>query len=83
MAVSKEELVEWLQHPVTKAFKEHLTSIREDLKELWARGSLSEDTEFKTAVKQAWAIGQCDLLERLLDVEALESAINQEQAENA
>lgn len=78
----QQQVLEWLQHPVTKMFRDHLKVVREDLKESWASGAFSEDTEFKNAVKQAWAVGQCKLLDELLDPEALTSAINQETAAN-
>ena len=67
--LKKEEVEEWLLHPVTKAFKVHLTSLRESLKEQWALGAFSEDTEFKNAVKQAKYLGQCELLGELLDLD--------------
>lgn len=67
--LKKEEVEEWLLHPVTKALQAHLISLRESLKEQWAVGAFSEDTEFKNAVKQAKYLGQCELLGELLDLD--------------
>lgn len=69
--LTEEEVKEWLLHPTTQAFKKHLTSLREQLKEQWASGSFSQDSEFKNAMQQAKYIGQCQLLEDLLDVDSL------------
>ena len=76
--IRKEEVQEWLLHPVTKAFKTHLHNLRESLKEQWALGGFSEDTEFKNAVKQAQYLGQAELLRELLDLDGLHSAINED-----
>ena len=69
--IRPEEVKEWLLHPVTKAFQAHLRQLREELKEQWALGAFSEDTEFKNAVKQAQMLGQAQLLNELLDPEEM------------
>jgi len=69
MPVSKEQLDEWLAHPVTREFSAHLARKRLELMEMWAAGVFSDDTEFKTAVKEAAAIRHCQVLNTLLDLE--------------
>lgn len=69
MAVSAEQLDEWLAHPVTREFAARLKRKRQELMEMWAAGAFSDDTEFKTAVKEAAAIQHCRVLQTLLDLE--------------
>ena len=69
MAVSKEQLDEWLAHPVTREFAARLARERTNLMEMWASGAFSDDTEFKTAVKEAAAIRHCQVLQSLLNLE--------------
>lgn len=69
MAVSKEQLDEWLAHPVTREFAKRLARERQSLMELWAAGGFTDETEFKTAVKEAAAIRHCQVLQTLLDLQ--------------
>lgn len=66
MPVNKEEWNEWLQHPVTVAFREHLASLKERIKEDWAAGFFTDESSEGTAQKNAVALGQHQLLEDLL-----------------
>ena len=68
MAVSQEQLDEWLTHPVTREFAAKLLRERQNMMEIWAAGGFSDDTEFKTAVKEAAAIRHCQVLQTLLDL---------------
>lgn len=69
MAVSQEQLDEWLAHPVTREFAARLKRERLKIMELWASGAFSDDTEFKTAVKEAAAIRHCQVLDTLLQLD--------------
>lgn len=69
MPVSQEQLDEWLAHPVTREFAAKLVRERQNLMEMWAVGAFVDETEFKTAVKEAAAIRHCQVLQTLLDLE--------------
>lgn len=69
MPVSQEQLDEWLAHPVTREFGARLRRERQKLMELWANGAFSDETEFKTAVKEAAAIRHCQVLDTLLQLD--------------
>lgn len=69
MPVSKNQLSEWLAHPITREFGARLKRERQKIMELWAAGAFLDDTEFRTAVKEAAAIEHCKVLETLLDLE--------------
>jgi hypothetical protein len=69
VAVSQEQLDEWLAHPVTRELRLKLARDRQNVMEIWAAGGFSDDTEFKTAVKEAAAIRHCQVLQTLLDLE--------------
>ena len=68
--MNEEQLALWLAHPVTQAFAAHINRVREEIKETWARGDFVDDTEFKTAVKEAAAHRHCEVLRTLLDLDA-------------
>jgi DNA-directed RNA polymerase specialized sigma24 family protein len=67
--VSEEDIRAWLMHPVTRAFASRLREQREEIKEMWACGTFVDDTEFKTAVKEAAAHRHCEVLKTLLELE--------------
>jgi len=68
-ATTDQEFSEWLDHPVTKAYRSMLKKWKEELKEEWASGSFTDMSQFGTAILNAKAIGQCELLDRLHDTE--------------
>jgi hypothetical protein len=68
MTITQEQIDEWLAQPVTRAFAAHLRRSRQTMLEFWAAGGFMDDTEFKTAVKEAAAIRHCQVLETLLNV---------------
>jgi hypothetical protein len=47
MVLTQEEFLDWLENPATKALKKALTKDREYLKEMWCRGSLTNEEEIK------------------------------------
>jgi len=49
--MTKEELADWKQHPVTKHFTEYFVDIRNDMIEALSRGhTIGEHTERETAL---------------------------------
>jgi hypothetical protein len=73
-----EQYNDWLTHPVTLALNHYLRSQRELLKEQWANGAFTAPSVEQTALLTANAVGQCEVLNDLLDLEP--SAFFPEQA---
>lgn len=65
MVVKEQEFLDWLAHPVSQEYKVFLLKWRESLKEQWAAGGLVHDTVEATAIANASAVSQADLLSRL------------------
>ena len=60
---------DWLAHPVTVRLRRLLLQNRESLKEAWASASFSAETTEKTALLSANALGQCEVLQTILNLE--------------
>ena len=71
--LSQEMFADWKEHPVTEALLEAVKLKRQRLHERWEAGQFTDQGQFGTAILNAKAIGQCEeilfLLE--LDVETL------------
>jgi hypothetical protein len=66
--INKEELEEWLTHPVTQEVKRTLKVWQQVLMEQWASGAFTDMSQFGTAILNAKAIGQFEALARVLDI---------------
>lgn len=56
----EQEYLEWRQHPVTKAVFRLLWLREQGLKEQWASGAFTDQSQFGTAILNAKAIGNCE-----------------------
>ena len=65
----EEEFKEWLEHPATKALHRILRGWQSDLKEQWASGAFTDQSQFGTAISNAKAIGNCEVIERTLGLD--------------
>lgn len=61
---------EWLAHPVTVRLRHLLQDQLQAMRERWSSGSFTADTVEKTALLSANAVGQCEVLSQLIDLEA-------------
>ena len=64
-----EKYNDWLAHPVTVRFNQYLRRERESLKEQWANGSFTAPSAEQTALLTANAVGQCEVLSTLINLE--------------
>lgn len=62
-------LEEWKAHPVTRKLFGFVRGQQEALKNQWASGRFTELQRYGTAMLNAKAIGQMELLERLLELD--------------
>ena len=64
-----EQYNDWLGHPMTVRLQQFLRLQREALKEQWANGAFTAETSERTALLTANAVGQCEVLSTLLDLQ--------------
>ena len=64
-----EQYNNWLEHPMTVRLNRYLRQQRELLKEQWANAGFTSDTAEKTALLTANAVGQCEVLSTLIDLQ--------------
>lgn len=67
--LTQERFDDWLQHPTTGALKRFLAEELASLKNQWANGAFTADSVERLALLQANAIGQCEVLQKLLDLD--------------
>ena len=65
----REELLQWLNNPITQQLFQILRGWRESEKEKWAIGALITPDHFETAVKSAEAVGRCQACNDILTME--------------
>lgn len=68
--LTAEALSAWKRDPVSQMFLRVLVAWRDELMQQWARGRFSGDTPQATAEANANALGQVDLLQRMLAIDA-------------
>ncbi len=66
----QERFDDWSQDPTTQALRRFLASELASLKDQWANGAFTADSVERLALLQANAIGQCEVLQRLLDLDS-------------
>lgn len=69
---TQEELANWLQDPVTKAFRQSCLRRRESLKEQMVVGNFTRESTEGTALAHACIIGECKALMTVLDLELVD-----------
>ena len=67
--VPKEEFQEWLQHPVTQAFRKYLSNNIRDFQEGWSNGAFTGATSDETIQLNSKAIGQIQILQNILEID--------------
>ena len=66
---SESEFLEWQSHPVTIRLFERLRADKESLKERWASGAYTDQSQFGTAIMNAKAIGNCEAIDSITTLE--------------
>ena len=60
---------EWLANPLTVRLRHLLQGQLAELQEQWSSGAFTADSVEKTALLNANAVGQCEVIRLLLDLE--------------
>lgn len=63
------EFKEWLLHPTTRRLHEWLRSKQASWKDQWAAGAFTDVHEYATAILNAKAIGNCQMVDSVLNIE--------------
>lgn len=66
---SEEEFALWLSMPTTKKLLQWLVDGIEATKEDFIRGGLTMDSDWKSGMKQAHAIGRCEMAQTILELD--------------
>lgn len=82
VSLKQEEFQEWKLHPVTQALEQALKNWKKTFQERWAAGEFTDQSQYGTAILNAKAIGNCELIERVLnlDMEQLEGELEDGQS---
>ena len=75
----QEKYDDWLAHPVTVALNHFLRREAENLRQQWSQGNFTSDTADKTALLNANAIGQAEVLDRILTLKPDELFLDQDK----
>lgn len=70
-----EQYADWQANPVTVEFRHHLNQQLSELKNRWSLGDFTGDTAEKTAMLNANAVGQTEILVHLLEAISSEPEI--------
>ena len=73
------EFQEWKHHPVTKALRAYLSSGVEGVKEDFIKGALVMNDCWQSGMKQANSIGRCEMAQMILDLEANQLGVENEE----
>lgn len=68
MDIKQQEVADWRQHATTQKIFKYLIDKREDLKEAFASGFTAYKSTDETVLKTAELIGQCNLLQEIIDI---------------
>ena len=66
---TEEEYLDWLSHPVTKAFRRLLEEGAKGLMEQWAEGSLQSSDPHETQAASLQALGQLKIYRQLKELD--------------
>lgn len=58
-----------MENPVTQELHKYLGKWQSDLKEQWASGAFTDQSQFGTAILNAKALGTCDACARVMEFE--------------
>lgn len=65
----QKEFNEWLLHPTTKLLMAYLKREKDDVKERWAAGEFTDQSQFATAIVNAKAVGKCEAYSKIESIE--------------
>lgn len=68
-SLQESEFHGWLQHPTTQRLRALIRERKEALKEQWASGQFTDLSQYGAAILNAKAIGECQTLDWLLELE--------------
>ena len=60
---------EWLAHPLTVRLRHLLADQLSELQEQWSNGAFTAESVEKSALLNANAVGQCEVIRLILDLE--------------
>ena len=66
---AEEEFLAWLEDPVTQKFRKLLSSWLDSLKDQWVAGRFLSESVEETALMNAGAAGEADVLKRLMELD--------------
>ena len=66
---TEQEFKDWLEHPATQAIHRTLRNWQQGLKDNWASGSYTDMSQYGTAILNAKAIGTCEALDRVIEID--------------
>lgn len=80
ITISEEEFEAWKQHPVTKGFFRWLDVKHQNNQNSWSAGQYQDADVYKSAVRNAGALGQCSMIAeiKMLEHAQLEEDLSDE-----
>jgi hypothetical protein len=66
---TKDEFDAWLDHPMTRMFKSWAEKRKSDLKDHWAAGMFTDETDVKMITRNIGAIGECQMADRFINLD--------------
>lgn len=69
ISAEEKEWREWLQHPCTKRLRTWATREFQGRQDQWAAGTFTDMGQFGTAILNAKAIGNCEILSDVKDLD--------------
>ena len=67
--LTEQEWEEWQAHPGTLVLRNVLLSWKEQVKEQWAAGAFTDMSQFGTAIVNAKAIGEVQMIDQIIGLE--------------
>jgi len=66
---TQEEFEAWLDHPITRMMKAWAEKRKSDLKDQWAAGMFTDQTEVGLLTRNIGAIGECHMADRIINLD--------------
>lgn len=78
--ISEDDFDAWKQHPATKEFFRWLDVRHQEIQNTWAAGQYQDHDVYKSAVRNAGALGQCSMIAeiKMLDHTQLDGDLSDE-----
>lgn len=67
--LSEDDFQGWMSHPVTRAMRDWLRAGIKATGEDFVAGALTMNDQWQSGMKQAHAIGRCEMAQTILDLE--------------